>query len=234
MASAVRNGHKESAAIWQANAAMREAGFGDKSEARKLAEKALKLVPGQAVEIESAFAQSIVGDRAQAAALAQDLDRRFPTDTQMQTLWLPTIRAQLALERGDTAGALNHLHAAASMDLASIQFLTNVSCLYPVYVRGEAYLAAGKGSAAAVEFQRILDHSGITWNCWTGALARLGLARAYRLEADSGGAAHDSATHASAVGKARSAYQDFLALWKDADADIPVLQQARAEYARLQ
>jgi len=213
---------------------MREASFGNKNEARKLAEKALKLLPGQAVEIEAALAQSMAGDSVQAAALARDLDRRFPTDTQMQTLWLPTIQAQLALAKGDTAGALNHLHAAASMDLASIQFLTNVSCLYPVYVRGEAYLAAGNGSASAGEFQRILDHSGITWNCWTGALARLGLARAYALQASLGSTAQDSASHAATLAKARDAYQDFLGLWKDADPDIPVLKQARAEYAKLQ
>jgi eukaryotic-like serine/threonine-protein kinase len=206
-----------------------------------------KLLPtGQAVEIEAALALALAGDNTRATALAQDLNRRFPLDTQIQSLWLPTIQAQLALDRGDASGALNRLHAAASMDLASIQFVTNVSCLYSVYVRGEAYLAAGNGSAAAVEFQKILDHSGITWNCWTGALARLGLARAYALETGSargvtrakpasivtpstvGNAAADPAA------KARAAYQDFLALWKDADPDIPILRKARAEFARLQ
>ncbi|MGA8762042.1 MAG: winged helix-turn-helix domain-containing protein [Candidatus Sulfotelmatobacter sp.] len=241
--SAVRNEHKESAAIWQANAALREAGFGNPGESRKLADEALQLLSsGQAVEIESALALAIAGDTARAAALAQDLNRRFPLNTQVQSLWLPTIQAQIALNGGDPATALNYLHATASMDLAAIQFLTNISCLYPVYVRGEAYLAAGNGSAAAAEFHRILDHSGITWNCWTGALARLGLARAYALEAGSGpaggvapaAAGLSPAADPAAVAKARNAYRDFLTLWKDADSDIPVLKQAKAEFAKLQ
>jgi eukaryotic-like serine/threonine-protein kinase len=230
--SAVRNGHKESAAIWQANAAVREAGFGNRSESRRLAGEALKLLPGQAVEIEAALTLAMAGDSTRSTALVQDLNRRFPTDTQVQALWLPTIHAQLRLDKRDPAAALNQLHATASMDLASIQFLTNVSCLYPVYVRGEAYLAAGNGSAGAGEFQRILDHRGITWNCWTGALARLGLARAYAMEAGSAG--QNPAADPDALAKARNAYQDFLKLWKDADSEIPILNQARAEYAKLQ
>ncbi len=223
--SAVRNGHKESAAIWQVNAALREASFGNKNEARKLADEGLRLLPGaQAVEIEAALALSMAGDTARVAALTQDLNKRFPLDTQVQNLWLPTVQAAAMLEGRNSAGALNRLHATASMDLAAIQFLTNVSCLYPVYVRGEAYLTAGNGSSAAAEFQKILDHSGLTWNCWTGSLAHLGLARAYALQA---------ASDNTASGKAREAYQDFLSLWKDADADIPVLKQARAELTKL-
>jgi DNA-binding winged helix-turn-helix (wHTH) protein/Flp pilus assembly protein TadD len=239
--SAVRNGHKESAAIWQANAALREAGFENPGESRRAAGEALKLLPaGQAVEIETAFALAMAGDAARSASLAQDLNRRFPLDTQVQSLWLPTIQAQLALANGDPDAALNQLHAAASMDLASIQFLANVSCLYPVYVRGQADLAAGDGSAAAAEFQRILNHSGIVWNCWTGALARLGLARAYALEAGFGRVGTNrsplnaGSTDLAALAKARNAYQDFLTLWKDADPDIPILKQAKAELANLQ
>jgi tetratricopeptide (TPR) repeat protein len=239
--SAVRNGHKESAAIWQANAALREAGFENPGESRRAAGEALKLLPaGQAVEIETAFALAMAGDAARSASLAQDLNRRFPLDTQVQSLWLPTIQAQLALANGDPDAALNQLHAAASMDLASIQFLANVSCLYPVYVRGQADLAAGDGSAAAAEFQKILNHSGIVWNCWTGALARLGLARAYALEAGFGRVGTNrsplnaGSTDLAALAKARNAYQDFLTLWKDADPDIPILKQARAELANLQ
>jgi DNA-binding winged helix-turn-helix (wHTH) protein/tetratricopeptide (TPR) repeat protein len=238
--SAMRNGHKESAAIWEANAAVRAAGMGNVAEAHRTADAALKLLPaGQAVKIEAALALAMAGDTARATSLAQDLNRRFPLDTQVQSLWLPTIEGQLALDGGDAAAALNRLHATASMDMASIQFLVNVSCLYPVYVQGEAYLAAGNGNAAAAEFQRILDHSGITWNCWTGALAKLGLARAYALEAgavkvkeSTGGADH--ATDPAALAKARTAYQDFFALWKDADPDIPILRDARAEFAKLQ
>ncbi|MGA7909788.1 MAG: winged helix-turn-helix domain-containing protein [Candidatus Sulfotelmatobacter sp.] len=239
--SALRNGHKESAAIWQANAALREAGFGNIAESRRFANQALVLLPAnQAVEIEAALALAMAGDTAHSAALTQDLNGRFPLDTQVQSLWLPTIEAQLALDAGNSAAALNRLHATAALDLAAIQFLTNVSCLYPVYVRGEAYLGAGNGNAAAAEFQRILDHSGITWNCWTGALAHLGLARAYALQAGRGrvatGASPVSPEDASsaALTKARNAYQEFLALWKDADPDIPVFKQARAEYAKLQ
>src|ERR1700722_4830124 len=249
VASAIRNGHKESGAIWQANAALRAAGFGSVGAARGIADEALKMLPGsQAVEAETALAFSMAGDSARANVLARDLNRRFPLDTQVQALWLPTIQAQLALNGGDPASALNYLHATASMDMASIQFLTNVSCLYPVYVRGEAYLAQGNGSAAAAEFQRVLDHSGLTWNCWTGALAHLGLARAYAVEAGlgravtkAGGAETKPANPAitpaadpASLAKARDAYQDFFTLWRDADSDIPILRDARTEFTRLQ
>jgi len=242
--SAVSNGHRESAAIWWASAALREAAFGNSGEAQKFASEALNLLPaGQAVEIESAMALATVGDTSRSAALAQDLNRRFSSDTQVRSLWLPTIQSQLALHKGDSAAALTHLSKTNAMDLAAIQFLTNVSCLYPVYVRGQAYLAAENGSAAAAEFQKIIDHSGITWNCWTGALARLGLARGYAMEAR---AAHVGAAitpvssgarpapDPEAIAKARDAYEQFLKLWKDADPDIPVLKQARAEYSKLE
>jgi hypothetical protein len=105
-----------------------------------------------------------------------------------------------------------------------------MSCLYPSYVRGEAYLAAGQGSAASAEFQKILDHSGIVWNCWTGALAHLGLARAYGLQSRASQGADADANRVRAL----AAYKDFLTLWKDADADIPILTEAKAEYAKLQ
>jgi hypothetical protein len=111
-----------------------------------------------------------------------------------------------------------------------VQFILNISCLCPAYVRGEAYLAAGKGSAAVDEFQRILDHSGLVWNCWTGALARLGVARANALLARTSQGADADAARVRAL----AAYKDFFALWKDADPDIPILQQAKAEYAKLQ
>jgi predicted Zn-dependent protease len=137
----------------------------------------------------------------------------------VQSLWLPAIQAQLELNRKDPAAVIDHLEASTRIDLGQIQFINNISCLYPVYIRGQGYLAAGKGSEAAAEFQKIIDHNGIVWNCWTGALARLGLARAYALSGD--------------TAKAQSAYQDFLASWKGADADITVLKQAKAEYAQL-
>src|ERR1039457_1439269 len=124
----------------------------------------------------------MAGDAARAESLGQDLGKRFPLDTQMQSIWLPAIQGQLALDRKNPTAALNTLQAASPMELGEIAFVANISCLYNVYVRGEAYLAAGQGSAAAAEFQKILDHSGIVWNCWTGALAHLGVARANALQ----------------------------------------------------
>jgi eukaryotic-like serine/threonine-protein kinase len=229
--SAIRADSKESGAIWQAIVAQREAAFGNPAEARQSAAEGLKLAPAsQGVESEAALALAMAGDTARAGTLAQDLGKRFPLDTQMQSLWLPAIRAQLALDRKKPALALNALQASSPIELASIPFVNNVSCLYPVYVRGEAYLAAGQGNAAAVEFQRILDHSGIVWNCWTGALAHLGVARANALQARTSQGADADATRVRAL----AAYKDFFTLWKDADPDIPILKQAKAEYAKLQ
>jgi hypothetical protein len=149
----------------------------------------------------------------------------------MQSLWLPAMRAEMALERKNPSGAIDELRAALpAIEYGQIQFATNISCLYHTYIRGQAYLAAGQGTAAAAEFQKLLDHSGIVWNCWTGAMAHLGIARAYALEARSvQGADADIARHRSLA-----AYKDFLALWKDADPDVPVLGEAKAEYAKLQ
>jgi len=148
----------------------------------------------------------------------------------MQSLWLPAIRAQLALNRNNPADGVNALQAASPMELGQISFVANISCLYPVYVRGEAYLAAGQGSAAAAEFQKIIDHSGIVWNCWTGALAHLGVARGNALQSRTSQGADADAARVRAL----AAYKDFLTLWKDADPDIPILKQAKAEYAKLQ
>ena len=167
----------------RANAALQQAAFGSPTEARQSAAEALKLVPtSQGVESEAALAFAMAGDTARAESLAQDFGKRFPLDTQMQSLWLPAIQAQLALDRRNPASALNTLQAATPIELGSISFVNNVSCLYHVYIRGEAYLAAGQGSAAAAEFQKIIDHSGIVWNCWAGALAHLGVARANALQ----------------------------------------------------
>ncbi len=192
----------------------------------------MKLDPAsQGVEVEAALTFAMAGDTARAESLAQDLGKRFPLDTQMQSIWLPSIQAQLALNKKNPSGALNALQAATSpLELGQIAFVTNISCLYPTYVRGEAYLAAGQGSAAAAEFQKILDHSGIVWNCWTGALARLGVARANALQAKTSQGADADAARVRAL----AAYKDFLTLWKDADPDIPILKEAKAEYAKLQ
>jgi tetratricopeptide (TPR) repeat protein len=168
----VRADNKEGGAIYLDNAALQQAAYGNAAEARQAAAEALKLAPAsQGVESEAALAFAMTGDTARADSLAQDLGKRFPLDTQMQSLWLPAIQAQLALDRRNPASALNALQAASPIELGQIGFVPNVSCLYHVYVRGEAYLAVGPGSAAAAEFQKILDHSGIVWNWWTGVSA---------------------------------------------------------------
>jgi DNA-binding winged helix-turn-helix (wHTH) protein/tetratricopeptide (TPR) repeat protein len=229
--SAKRADNKENGALWQANAALQQAAYGNRAEARQAAAEALKLAPvSQDVDVEAALAFAMAGDAARAESLAQDLGKRFPLDTQTQSLWLPAIRAELALSKGDLAPALNALQPASTIELGNIPFGNNISCLYHVYIRGEVYLAAGQGNAAAAEFQKILDHSGIVWNCWTGALAHLGVARANALQART---AHGAAADVART-RALVAYQDFLTLWKDADPDIPVLKQAKAEYKRLQ
>ncbi len=229
--SAIRADSKETGAIWQAIAAQREAAYGHVAEARQKATDALKLAPAsQGVKSEVALAFAFAGDTARAESLAQDLAKRYPLDTQMQSLWLPAIQAKLALNRKDFSAALQAPQAAPPLDLGLIPFASTTSCLYPVYVRGEAYLSAGQGSAAAAEFQKILDHSGIVWNCWTGSLAHLGLARANALQSkNSQGADADAARVRSLA-----AYKDFFMLWKEADPDVPILKQATEEYAKLQ
>jgi tetratricopeptide (TPR) repeat protein len=241
--SAVRTDNKENAAVWQANAALREAAFGNRAEAVRLATQALRLEPeSQGVQVEAALALAIAGEDARAAARAKSLDGYFPVDTQVQSLWLPAIAAQLDLNRNNPKAAAERLHS-ASFDLAQVQFINNLSCMYSTYIRGHAYLAAEQGSAAAAEFQKILDHSGVVWNCWTGALAHLGIARANALAA---GIAHvgtgaspvqaeqGSAADADAARvRAGAAYENFLTLWKDAEPDIPIYKQAKAEYAHL-
>jgi eukaryotic-like serine/threonine-protein kinase len=229
--SAISADSKENGAVRQANAAVQQAAYGNSSEARQAAAEALKLAPAsQGVESEGALAFAMAGDTVKAESLAQELGKRFPLDTQMQSLWLPAIHAQLALSRGNPALALSALQAASPIELGEIPFVINVSCLYHVYIRGEAYLAAGQGKEAAAEFQKIIDHSGIVWNCWTGALANLGVARANALESRTSQGADADAARVRAL----AAYKAFLALWKDADPDIPILKQAKAEYAKLQ
>jgi eukaryotic-like serine/threonine-protein kinase len=173
----------------------------------------------------------MAGDTRQSELLAQDLSKRYPLDTQMQSLWLPAIAAQLALDRKNAARAITSLQPSLPpIEYGQIAFVANLSCLYPTYLRGEAYLVARQGREAAAEFQKILDHSGIVWNCWTGALAHLGLARANALAARTSQGADADAARVRAL----AAFKDFLNLWKDADPDIPILNQAKAEYAKLQ
>jgi tetratricopeptide (TPR) repeat protein len=144
---------------------------------------------------------------------------------------LPSINAQIAIDRKNAAAGIEHLERALPpIEYGNITFINQVSCLYPTYIRGQAFLAAGQGAQAAAEFQKILDHSGIIWNCWTGAVARLGAARANALQARTSQGADADAARVRAL----AAYKVFLTLWKDADPDIPILKQAKAEYAKLQ
>jgi serine/threonine protein kinase/tetratricopeptide (TPR) repeat protein len=212
--------NKDSAALWSADAALREALFGNYEPARDMAGAALNLAPGSSDAVsEAALALAFSGDVARTPALTEDISKHFPLNTVTQSVWLPTIRAQLAVNRKAFPSAVGHLQAAVSYELGLIPGPLNYSCMYPAYVRGTAYLAAGKGASAAGEFQKILDHRGLYQNCPTGALAHLGLARSFALQGNKT--------------KARAAYQDFLTLWKDADSDIPILNQAKAESAAL-
>jgi len=229
---AIRADSKETGAISQEIAAQREAAFGDPTNAKQEAAQGLKLYPAsEGVEVEAALAFAMAGEAARSESLAQDLNKRFPLDTQMQSLWLPAIKAQLALNRKNPAEAINDLQAASSIELGVVAFGdAGSSCLYHTYIRGQAYLAAGQGKEANIEFQKILDHSGIVWNCWTGALAHLGVARANALQSRTSQGADADAARVRAL----AAYKDFLTLWKDADPDIPILKEAKAEYAKLQ
>jgi tetratricopeptide (TPR) repeat protein len=218
--SARRSDEKEPAALWQANAAVREALFGSADAARQNAAAAVALAPGSRdAEAQAALASALAGDPAHAQPLADDLAKRFPEDTIVRSVWLPTIRASMETRRKNAARSMDLLSAAAPYELGMLTGSATNSCLYPVYVRAEAYLSVEQGAAAVAEFQKLLDHRGLLWNCATGSLAHLGLARAYAMQGD--------------TAKARAAYQDFLALWKDADPDVPILIAAKAEYAKL-
>jgi hypothetical protein len=194
----------------------------------------------------AALALARTGDTAGAEKLAAELDKTFPLGTLVQRYWLPTIRAGVALEPKDPNRAIELLKVASTIELSSITAdLTIFLC--PVYLRGDAYLMLQDGNRAAVEFQKFIDHRGVAMNFPWGALARLGLARAYALEAGVGAPLVGALVPAppvrghpqgvplqDALAKARTAYQDFLTLWKDADPDIPILKEAKAEYAKLQ
>jgi DNA-binding winged helix-turn-helix (wHTH) protein/tetratricopeptide (TPR) repeat protein len=212
--SAKRAEEPEMAAEHEANAALREALFGNPAQTRERAADALDLSNSWSVQSIAALALAFAGDAVRARTLADDLANRFPDHTIVQSYDVPTIRAQLALSHDDPSGAIEILQATVPYELSG------EGALYPVYVRGKAYLAAHKGNEAAAEFQKIHDHSGIVVNAPIGALAHLGLGRAYALSGDKI--------------KAKSAYRDFLTIWKDADPDIPILKQAKAEYAKLQ
>jgi predicted Zn-dependent protease len=210
---------KETAAGYQAEAALREAEAGNREQAHAEANAAVKLAPTRDVRTIAALALARAGDTAGAEKLAAELDKAFPLDTLGQRYWLPTIRAGAALERKDPNRAIELLKVASTVELSSITVdLTIFLC--PAYLRGEVYLMLHDGTRAAAEFQKFIHHRGLVMNFPWGALARVELARAYATQGDKA--------------KARAAYQDFLTLWKHADPDIPILKEVKAEYAKLQ
>ena len=224
VASALRADEKETASGYEADAALREALFGDPTEARQRAAAALALSSPRDVEYGIALTLALTdankNSQEHITKLLDDLGHRFPEDTVVQFNYLPTIKALVMINFGNPAKAIEILEAARPYELGSPSNISMSLSLYPVYVRGLAYLAAKRGTDAAAEFQKILAHRGIVQIEPIGALAQLGLARAYAMQGD--------------TAKAKAAYQDFLSLWKDADPDVPILKQAKAEYAKLQ
>ena len=218
MDSAQQNDAKEAAAAYQAAAALREVEAENREQARAQADAAVKLAPNRDVGAMAALALARAGDTAAAEKLAAELDKTFPLDTLVQRYWLPTIRAAVALERKDPNQAIERLQVASKIELSQPTNLAVFLC--PVYLRGEAYLMLHDGNRAAAEFQKFIDHRGLVVNFPWGALARLGLARAYALQGD--------------TAKAKAVVPGLPHLWKDADPDVPILIQAKAEYAKLQ
>jgi len=207
--------------MFEAARAVSEAFYGDAVAAGERAVKALKLARGREVDYSAAFALALSGDVARARPLAADLEKGFPEDTSVQSMYLPTLRALFSVNAHDARAAIQALQTASRFDLAvgGIGFRGYFGGLYPIYIRGVAYLAARQPAEAATEFQRILDHRAMVLVDPMDAMVRLQLARALTLLGD-------------AV-KAKRAYDDLFRVWKDADPDLPVLKQARAEYAKL-
>jgi serine/threonine protein kinase/tetratricopeptide (TPR) repeat protein len=208
-----QNEDNETAAGYLVSAAMWEIETGHRSKARLDVTEALVTANARSVQPGAALVLARAGEAHRALAIADDLKKRFPLDTLVNSLWVPTIQAAIELDRGNGDRALQWLEITSPYEHSSAMYF------FSVYLRGEAYLKTGRGTHAAAEFQKILDNPGIVDNTTTGALAHLGLARAYALD--------------KATGKARSAYQEFLVLWKDADPDTPILKEAKAEYANL-
>ncbi len=216
--SALRAGAKETAAAWEADEALRDAEIGNWEQARRGAVTVLTMSSGSGVRKLAALALARAGDVSRANATAEELERSNPASTRLNYYWLPTIRAAIELRHNDPSKAIEDLQPARAYELGYSQPF-QFGTLYPVYVRGEAYLALHHGKQAAGEYQNILDHRGIILNFCTSALAHLQIGRAYAMQGD--------------TAKAKAAYQDFLTLWKDADPDIPILIAAKAEYAKL-
>ena len=219
--SAQRADEKEAAALWRLNSALREVEFGNLQRARQEVNRGLAIASTRDVQTLAAVTAACAGDQARARSLADELQQQFPLNTTLNHYWLPVARAYIEVRGDHPARALTLLQEAAPYDLAfPLPQYSEGGQLYPPYVRGQAYLALRQGKEAASEFQTLIDHRAIVVNSPLAALAHLGLARAYAVQGN--------------AGKARDAYQDFLTLWKDADPDIPILKEAKAEYAKLQ
>jgi hypothetical protein len=234
VAAAERAEEKETVALYEADAAQWEALFGFAAEARDQARAAISHWKGRDVEFSAALGLALAagdarGGRTEIEELADDLATRFPVDTLVRFNDLPALRAQIALDSGHPDQALAALEVSRPYELGTPGGYGYPQASLPVYVRGQAYLAAHRGPEAAAEFQKVLDYRGVVFNEAIGALAHLGIARAYSMQA---GAATES-NRPKLLGKARSAYEDFLNLWKNADSNVPVLAQARLEYDRV-
>jgi eukaryotic-like serine/threonine-protein kinase len=216
--SAQRYNLKEDAELWKSLSSLREAEYGNLEIARRNLSESLLHSLDWGVQVITALALARAGDNPRALEVADASAKQNPSNTMLLEFWLPAVRASIELNRNNPSKALEILLPAAVYDLGQ-PFPLQVGTAYTPFIRGHAYLAARQGAEAASEFQKILNHPGVTVNFHTGALSRLGLARAYALQGD--------------TAKARAAYQDFLTLWKDADPDIPVLKQAKDEYAKL-
>src|ERR1700685_4401943 len=219
--SAMRNDQKETAGQWQMSEGIREMEFGNKARARQQIEGVLTKYPTREMQVLGALGFARAGDSVRAERMANDLAKAYPADTVVNRYWLPTIRGAIEIARKNPAKIVEILAGSLPYELGNPSPQCEAGAyLYPVYIRGQSYLLLHDGEKAAGEFQKFVSHPGITVNCPLGALARLQLGRAYALTGD--------------APKARTAYQDFLTLWKDADRDVPILKQAKAEYARLQ
>jgi tetratricopeptide (TPR) repeat protein len=228
--SARRNEARETAALWQFNGALREAEFGNTERARQAVTSAQALASGRDMQVLAALTLARSGGSTRAQKIADEVEKQNPANTVIVSYWLPTIRASIQIHQKDFTRAVETLETAAPYEWAATpQGPEFGAFLYPAYVRSQAYLLLGRGADAATEFQKFLDHRGLVASCPLGALARLGIARAYALQAQSARGADADAARA----KARAAYQNFLALWKDADTDIPILIAAKSEYAKL-
>jgi serine/threonine protein kinase/tetratricopeptide (TPR) repeat protein len=217
--SASHNDQRETAAAWQMNAALREAEFGNASRVREQSASALTITSTRNVQVLAALALARAGDFARAQKLADEVQKQFPLDSIIVNYWMPTVRAAIELDRNNPSKAIDFLQTASAYDTGQVSDLEFGTLLYPVYERGQAYLLIHQGDEAATEFRKFVDRPTLVANNPLFVLAHLGLARAYALQGQRD--------------KSRAAYQEFFVLWKDADPDIPILKQAKAEYAKL-